>query len=63
MGYALAKIAMLRGADVTLVTGKTYIKKPDFVKIVEAVSYTHLGPIQWHFTEKEMLILKAVLQL
>ena len=35
MGYALAKIAMLRGADVTLVTGKTYIKKPDFVKIVQ----------------------------
>ena len=28
----------LRGADVTLVTGKTYIKKPDFVKIVEAYS-------------------------
>ena len=27
MGYALAKIAMERGAEVTLVTGKTYIEK------------------------------------
>lgn len=38
MGYALAKMAMLRGADVTLVTGKTNIPKPDFVKIIEAES-------------------------
>ena len=38
MGYALAKMAMLRGADVTLVTGKTNISKPDFVKIIEAES-------------------------
>ncbi len=38
MGYALAKMAMLRGADVTLVTGKTNIPKPDFVKTIEAES-------------------------
>lgn len=38
MGYALAKMAMLRGADVTLVTGKTNIPKPHFVKIIEAES-------------------------
>lgn len=38
MGYALAKMAMLRGADVTLVTGKTNIPKPDFVKIIEVES-------------------------
>ncbi len=38
MGYALAKVAMLRGADVTLVTGKTNIPKPDFVKVVEIES-------------------------
>ena len=34
MGYALARVAVARGADVTLVTGPTEIKKPMFVKIV-----------------------------
>ena len=34
-GYALAKICSLRGADVTLVTGKTSIAPPRFVKTVE----------------------------
>ena len=34
MGYALARVAAARGADVTLVTGPTEIKKPMFVKIV-----------------------------
>ena len=29
---------MLRGADVTLVTGKTNIPKPHFVKIIEVES-------------------------
>ena len=34
MGYAIAKMAMLRGADVTLVTGPTAIAPPPFVKVV-----------------------------
>ena len=38
MGYALAKMAMLRGADVTLVTGPTAITPPPFVKIVSITS-------------------------
>ena len=38
MGYALAKMAMLRGADVTLVTGPTSITPPPFVKVVPIVS-------------------------
>lgn len=38
MGYAIAKVASLRGADVTLVTGKTEIAKPRFAKIVEIES-------------------------
>lgn len=33
MGYALAKMAMLRGADVTLVTGPTNIEPPMFVNV------------------------------
>ncbi len=38
MGYALAKMAMLRGADVTLVTGKTAIAPPPFVNVVNVES-------------------------
>ncbi len=38
MGYAIARIAMLRGADVTLVTGPTAIAPPPFVKVVDVVS-------------------------
>ena len=38
MGYAIAKMAMLRGADVTLVTGPTAIQPPPFVNVVNVVS-------------------------
>ncbi len=38
MGYAIAKQAMLRGADVTLVTGKTNIVPPEFVNVVNITS-------------------------
>ena len=34
MGYAIAKMAMLRGAEVTLVSGPTAIEPPLFVKVV-----------------------------
>ncbi len=34
MGYAIARMAMLRGAEVTLVTGPTAIAPPPFVKVV-----------------------------
>lgn len=38
MGYALAKIAMRRGADVTLVTAPTNLPAPLFVDVVPVVS-------------------------
>lgn len=38
MGYAIAKMAMLRGAEVVLVTGKTMIPPPEFVELVEVTS-------------------------
>ena len=38
MGYAIAKIAMLRGAEVTLVSGPTSIAPPPFVKVVNIKS-------------------------
>ena len=35
MGYALAKMAMLRGAEVALVSGPAALEKPPFVEVVE----------------------------
>ncbi len=38
MGYALARVAKAKGASVTLVTGKTNLKKPLGVDVIEIVS-------------------------
>jgi phosphopantothenoylcysteine decarboxylase/phosphopantothenate--cysteine ligase len=38
MGYAIAKNAMRRGAQVTLVTAKTEINPPEFVQTIEVVT-------------------------
>lgn len=38
MGYAIAKVAMLRGADVTLITGPTSITPPPFVTVIRVCS-------------------------
>ncbi|MEY8507695.1 bifunctional phosphopantothenoylcysteine decarboxylase/phosphopantothenate--cysteine ligase CoaBC [Lachnospiraceae bacterium 42-17] len=38
MGYSIAKICMLRGADVTLVTGRTSLVPPPFVDVVSVTS-------------------------
>ena len=60
MGYALAKIAMERGAEVTLVTGKTYIEKPDFVKIVDVKSAKEMfDAVDKEFDSKDIIIMSA----
>ena len=38
MGYAIAKAASCRGAEVTLVTGPTELPRPRFVKVIETES-------------------------
>lgn len=38
MGYSIAKICALRGADVTLVTGRTDLEPPLFVEVIPVVS-------------------------
>lgn len=38
MGYAIARMAMLRGADVTLISGPTSLKPPPFVEMMPVVS-------------------------
>ena len=38
MGYAIAKMAMLRGAEVILISGPTAIAPPPFVEVIDVVS-------------------------
>lgn len=38
MGYAIAKMAMLRGAEVTLISGPTALEKPPFMEVVDVQS-------------------------
>lgn len=43
MGYALAKAAMERGAEVTLVTGPTSIEPPMFVNVIRVISAAEMA--------------------
>jgi phosphopantothenoylcysteine decarboxylase/phosphopantothenate--cysteine ligase len=59
MGYAIAKNAMLRGAEVTLVTGETAIPKPRFVKVVDVKSASDMFDAVTSRADKQDIIIKA----
>lgn len=59
MGYALAKAAMLRGADVTLVTGAASLEPPMFVETVKTVSAEEMYQEVLRRAQKADIILKA----
>ncbi|MCX7714854.1 MAG: bifunctional phosphopantothenoylcysteine decarboxylase/phosphopantothenate--cysteine ligase CoaBC [Clostridia bacterium] len=59
MGYALAKAAMLRGADVTLVSGQTYLAKPRFVDVVEVESAEDMFSAVVERSGRQDIIIKA----
>ncbi len=59
MGYALAKMAMLRGAEVTLVSGQTAIAPPPFVKFVSIVSAKDMFDAVTAVSDKQDIIIKA----
>lgn len=59
MGYALAKAAMLRGADVTLVTGAASLEPPMFVETVKTVSAEEMYQEVLRRAPKADIILKA----
>ena len=59
MGYALAKQAMYRGADVTLVTGPTALKRPGFMKVVEITTAKDLYEAVTSRAEEQDIIIKA----
>lgn len=60
MGYALAKAAMLRGAQVTLVSGQTSLQPPLFVDTVSVVSAQDMfEAVECRFDETDILIMAA----
>ncbi len=60
MGYAIAKHCMQRGAEVTLVTGKTQLERPLFVHIVEVESAGDMfQAVRDCFEEQDMIIKSA----
>ena len=59
MGYAIAKAAMLRGADVTLVSGRTAIEPPMFVKIVPVMTAKDMYEAVTSVSDEQDIIIKA----
>ena len=59
MGYALAKAAMLRGAQVTLVSGPCAIEPPPFVKLVPVVTAKEMFDAVTSVSFEQDIIIKA----
>ena len=59
MGYALAKAAMLRGAQVTLVSGPCAIEPPLFVKLVPIVTAKEMFDAVTSVSFEQDIIIKA----
>ena len=60
MGYELAKAAMLRGAEVTLVSGVTALEKPYFIKYIQVKSAADMfEAMKNHFMENDIVIKSA----
>lgn len=60
MGYELAKAAMLRGADVTLVSGVTALEPPMFVEYVPVVSAADMfEAMKARFLDADIIIKSA----
>lgn len=59
MGYAIAKIAMWRGAEVTLVSGKTGLAKPRFVNVVDVISAKDMFEAVTARAQDQDIIVKA----
>ena len=60
MGYAIARQAMLRGAEVTLVSGPVSLTPPPFVKVIPVVSAAEMfQAVSAHWEGQELLIKAA----
>ncbi len=59
MGYAVARAAMLRGAEVTLVTGPCAIDPPPFIKTVPVITARDMFEAVTSVSEEQDIIIKA----
>lgn len=59
MGYALARAAMLRGADVTLVSGPVSLAPPPFVTVVPVRSADDMFRAVTAVSDQQDIIIKA----
>lgn len=59
MGYAIARAASLRGAEVTLITGRTGTQKPPFVNVIEITSAREMFDAVTGCYEDQDAIIKA----
>lgn len=59
MGYALARVAMERGAEVTLVTGPVSLSKPPFMTVVPVESAQDMFEAVTAVSQEQDIIIKA----
>lgn len=59
MGYAIAKHCMQRGAEVTLVTGKTELAKPMFMNVIEIETALEMFEAMKSCYEEQDIIIKS----
>lgn len=59
MGYAVARRAMLRGADVTLITGQTSLAAPMFVNVLQITSAKDMYEAVTAVADKQDIIIKS----
>lgn len=59
MGYALATVAMRRGADVTLVTGKTNLTLPICTRVIEVESAQEMFEVVVEEAQDQDIVIKA----
>ncbi len=59
MGHEIARNAMLRGAQVTLVTGKTNLTPPPFIKVINVVSAKEMYDAVMKCSDEHDIIVKA----
>lgn len=59
MGHAIAKMAAYRGADVTLISGRTALAPPMFVKYVPVVTAKEMFDAVTAVSDKQDIIIKA----
>lgn len=60
MGYALAENAARRGAEVTLVSGPTQLKKPRFVKVADVITAEEMyRSVEKEFDRQDIVVMSA----